>query len=393
MLEKFPRFAWASGEECSDPIVFFGGKNVRVDEIETTGHLERLTQDLQDVAGLGVKIWRYGMPWRRAEIAPGEYDWSLWDRALGACSDTGLTPVVDLCHFGLPDHYPGFCDVTWVEGFIRYAEAFLDRYPEPRFFTPVNEPAVTALNSAMTGIWNDRKSSPDDFARALANCMVADLEVAKRVRDDRDGWNVMAEGFQVFAVTDDAQQDQADWMQSNWQATWDLRFGVPLEASAQPVFVSAVDDGILARISDLATKENVIAGHDFYPPSVIPLGPIPKGGFSIADRVRRYEIAARAWFERYGVDFWISETSNLGLPVDEGIEWLETLAGAATGMADDGIPIRGLCWYSRGDQHDWDSALARPEQCVTEVGLFDIDRNPRPVAERFAAYARQCLET
>lgn len=393
MLEEFPRFAWASGEECSDPVVLFEGELVRVDELETTGHLGRMEQDLSDIAGLGVEIWRYGMPWRRAETALGEYDWSLWDRALGACADAGLTPVVDLCHFGLPDHYTGFCDPAWVEGFIAYAEAFLARYPEPRFFTPVNEPAVTALNSAMTGIWNDRKSSPGDFARALSNCMLADLEVSARIRDDRDGWNVMAEGFQVFAVTDESQRGQANWMQANWQATWDLRFGVSLDPVAETSFAGSVGEKVLERINSLATKANVIAGHDFYPPSVIPMGPVPEGGISIAERVAYYEEAARHWHERYGVDFWISETSNLGLPVEQGIEWIETLFSATKRMTDDGIPVRGLCWYSRGDQHDWDSALARPEQRVTEVGLFDIDRNPRPVAERFETYARQCRQT
>lgn len=393
MLEEFPRFAWASGEECSDPVVLFKGELVRVDELETTGHLARLEKDLSDIADLGVEIWRYGMPWRRAEIAPGEYDWSLWDRALGACDEAGLTPVVDLCHFGLPDHYAGFCDPEWVDGFIAYAEAFLARYSEPRFFTPVNEPAVTALNSAMTGIWNDRRTSPGDFALALVHCMLADLEVSSRIREDRDGWNVMAEGFQVFAVTDEAQQAQADWMQSNWQATWDLRFGVALDPVAEASIAGAVGDEILERISSLATKTNVIAGHDFYPPSVLPMGPAPEGGVSIAQRVDLYEEAARRWHERYGVDFWISETSNLGLPVEQGIEWLETLFAAAERMLDDKIPVRGICWYSRGDQHDWDSGLARPEQCVTEVGLFDINRKQRPVGVKFGQYARQCRQT
>jgi len=32
------------------------------------------------------------------------YDWALWDRALDACGRAGLVPVVDLLHFGLPNH-------------------------------------------------------------------------------------------------------------------------------------------------------------------------------------------------------------------------------------------------------------------------------------------------
>lgn len=387
VLTEFPEFAWASGEESSDPLVLFEGETVRVDELETTGHLERLESDLRDVADLGVEVFRYGMPWRRTEIAPSTYDWSMWDRALDGCAEAGLTPVVDLCHFGLPDHYPGFCDGAWVDGFIRYVEAFLARYPEPRFFTPVNEPGVTASSSALLGNWNDRKSSPADFALALAHLMVADLEAFSRIREDRDGWNVMAEGFQVVLATDPEREEQAQWMNSHWQATWDLRFGHDLDPVAAESFASFVDDEILDRIARLATTENTIAGHDFYPPSVIVMGPLPDGALTIADRVTAYEEAARLWYGRYGVDFWISETSNLGLPPEDGPEWIERLAEATTSLRADGVPVRGICWYSRGDQHDWDTALTRPVQKVTEVGLFDIDRNPRPARDMFAKLA------
>ena len=141
----FPRFAVGCGEEASDPWVRHDGADVRVDELARSGHLDRQDSDLADVAGLGVGVWRYGMPWRLTEPSPGVYDWQWWDRALEACDRHDLTPVVDLCHFGLPDHFPGgFGDRSWVDGFVRYTEAFLDRYPDPRWFTPVNEPGITA---------------------------------------------------------------------------------------------------------------------------------------------------------------------------------------------------------------------------------------------------------
>ena len=55
---------------------------------------------------------------------------------------------------------------------------------------------------------------------------------------------------------------------------------------------------------------------------------------------------------------------------------------------DSGLPVRGLCWYSRGDQYDWETALTQPVGRVTEVGLFTAERQPRPVAAAFAALAR-----
>jgi hypothetical protein len=49
-------------------------------------------------------------------------------------------------------------------------------------------------------------------------------------------------------------------------------------------------------------------------------------------------------------------------------------------MRGEGLPVRGLCWYSRGDQYDWDSGLTVPVGKVTEVGLFTADRRSRAVA-------------
>ena len=51
--------------------------------------------------------------------------------------------------------------------------------------------------------------------------------------------------------------------------------------------------------------------------------------------------------------------------------------------------MRGICWYSRGDQYDWDTALVEPVGKVTEVGLFDAERRPRPVAAAYAQLARE----
>ena len=84
-VTSFPEFAVACGEEASDPMVHHDGRLVRVDELRASGHLERQDDDLAAVAALGVRLWRYGMPWRRSEPEPGVYDWTLWDHAFAAC--------------------------------------------------------------------------------------------------------------------------------------------------------------------------------------------------------------------------------------------------------------------------------------------------------------------
>lgn len=127
--DGFPEFAWAVGEEGSDPVVLVDGRPFRHDQFAQSGHTERMEADLATVAGLGVGVVRYGTPWRLAEPEPGRYDWRAWDRAFAACERVGLTPVIDLLHFGLPDHAGPFAGRTWVDAFVRYVEVFLARYP------------------------------------------------------------------------------------------------------------------------------------------------------------------------------------------------------------------------------------------------------------------------
>jgi hypothetical protein len=147
--------------------------------------------------------------------------------------------------------------------------------------------------------------------------------------------------------------------------------------------------GILDRIDASAVAtDRVVAGHDFYPVSVHVHGD-PTRDLTIEERVAAYEAEARRWHARYRRPFWVAETSNLGLDVDDGVAWLTTLSATLDRMRSDGLPVRGVCWYSRGDQYDWHTMLTRPVGEVTRVGLFDDQRRARPVAEAYAALARQ----
>jgi hypothetical protein len=264
-IREFPDLVVAVGEEGSDPIVTHEGRDHRVDEFAASGHLDRMESDLADVAALGVSVMRYGMPWRLTEPAPGEYDWTLWDRALGACADAGLEPVVDLLHFGQPDHYTGFCDPAWVDGFVRYVDAFLARYRDVSWFTPINEPGVHATVSARFGLWNDRRTDLDSHAAALGNVVRANLEAIARVRADRDGWWVGSEAFTCY-LDDEGSTESADAARAADWLVWDLHFGLdPLEPAAE--LASRIPSSVLARIGELAVRDDrrVVAGHDVYP--------------------------------------------------------------------------------------------------------------------------------
>ncbi|MBK9180829.1 MAG: hypothetical protein IPM45_14915 [Acidimicrobiales bacterium] len=70
------------------------------------------------------------------------------------------------------------------------------------------------------------------------------------------------------------------------------------------------------------------------------------------------------------------------------VSWLEHLSAALAAMRRDDLPVPGLCGYSRGDQFDWQTALAEPTGAVTQVGPVDVQRRPRPVAAALAKMVR-----
>ncbi len=374
----WPAFVWSVGEEGSDPVVDVDGVDFRHDQYEQSGHYNHMDADLRAIASLGVEVVRHGMPWRLTEPEPGVYDWTLWDRAFAACNDAGLTPVVDLLHFGLPDHFGGFADRAWVDGFCRYVDALLARYPEPLWFTPINEPGITATMSARWGVWNDRLATPHDHARVLSNIVLANLEALARIQADRNGLWISSEGFDVYVDPTGTSPQKVERRQAVSWLAWDLHLGHdPLPAAAE--YLDVIDDDIRSRIAELAMSDDLIAGLDFYPTSVQSVaGPAPQ--WSIAERIHHGMTAMSAWHDRYRQPFWISETSNLTLPISEQVPWLTQLVAGLDALAHDGLPVRGVCWYSRGDQYDWQTALTKPTGAVTEVGLFDTKRVARPVA-------------
>src|SRR3569623_934569 len=68
---------------------------------------------------------------------------------------------------------------------------------------------------------------------------------------------------------------------------------------------------------------------------------------------------------------------------DEAVYWLWKEWANVLRLRNDGIPIVGFTWYSLTDQVDWDTALREKIGHVNPVGLFDMDRNIRPVGEEY----------
>src|SRR2546421_622077 len=169
-------FAFATGIECSNPtIVDAEGRRIRRDLLEECGHYEHWREDLGLVQELGIPCLRYGLPNHLIHQGPDRYDWSFADEALAEIRRLGITPILDLCHFGVPDWIGDFQNPEMPLHFARYAGAVAERYPWVRFFTPVNEIYVAARNSGLDGRWNERLKTERGFVTALKHLVAANL--------------------------------------------------------------------------------------------------------------------------------------------------------------------------------------------------------------------------
>src|SRR5215207_7206534 len=136
-------FQWMTGFESS------AFPQIGTDELEETQHYRWWASDLVRVREVGITLIRYGIPWHRVNPRPHEYDWRWSDQALDLMQVLGITPIVDLFHYGTP---------LWIDGGIMhpifgelqgwYARAFAERYPHVLYYTPTNEPYICAIFGA-----------------------------------------------------------------------------------------------------------------------------------------------------------------------------------------------------------------------------------------------------
>jgi beta-glucosidase len=97
---------FATGIENSIPTIDHG--KTRVDQMEACGHYERWREDFDCIQEIGINYLRYGAPIHRTYLAPNKYDWEFADLTFAELKRRDITPIVDLCHFGVPDWIGNF---------------------------------------------------------------------------------------------------------------------------------------------------------------------------------------------------------------------------------------------------------------------------------------------
>ena len=118
---------FCTGVENSIPTIDNG--RTRVDQMEVCGHYKHWRTDFALLEELGIQYLRYGPPIHTTYLGPGKYDWEFADLTFGELRRRDITPIVDLCHFGVPDWIGNFQNPDFPALFAAYARAFAERFP------------------------------------------------------------------------------------------------------------------------------------------------------------------------------------------------------------------------------------------------------------------------
>lgn len=382
-------FVVATGIECSAPTIAGG---LRRDELLLTDHWNRVEQDLDLVVGFGITHLRYGIPFHVVAADPARLDWTWTDRAMAAIRERPIEPIVDLVHFGVPDGLTGFGDPRLVERYEAYVRAFAARYPWVRWYTPVNEPLITALYSAAKGFWNELATDDRSFVAALANavtCAIRGTEIIRAARPDAVFLQSDAcESFVPDDPDDPASCAAATQLTERGYLGFDLTYGRPPSSRMQRWLIeNGLPEARLAWLLEHGSDANAIVGLDYYAGNerrVTAAGvELPGEAFGVGELARRFH-------GRYGRPVMLAETNRVS---ELATEWLRDTWNDLVAAERSGVPIAGYCWYSLTDQVDWDSCLARPDDHVNSLGLVDLERRARPVAALYEVLARETAAT
>ena len=378
------QFMFATGIECSYPTIDNG--RTRRDQLAECGHYEHWRKDINLVKDLGLKVLRYGLPYYKICTGPGRYDWAFADAAMAEMQALGITPILDLLHFGVPDWLGSFQNPELPVHFAEYACAVATRYPWVRYYTPVNEIYVTARSSGKDGVWNEQLKTDAGFVTALKHCAAASILGTQAIASVRPNCVIVqSESAEYFHEARAVPSPEVTLANKLRFLSLDLLYAHPPDAD---VCLYMMDSGLSRDEYNWFMAGEPpgyqVMGNDYYGRNEKII--LPDGQSLFAEDVFGWYQLTREYYDRYKKPVMHTETNTFDpaqAPVWLWKQWVNILR-----MRQDGVPVLGFTWYSLIDQIDWDTELGEKNNRVNPCGLYDLDRKARPVA---AAY-RQLLE-
>lgn len=378
---RHAQFMFATGIENSYPVITGrDGKNHRVDQLAKCGFYQYWKKDFSLVKELGLEYLRFGPAYYQVHQGPGRFDWEFSDQAFAELQRLEITPLADLCHFGVPDWVGDFQNPEWPELFAQYASAFAERYPWIRFYTPINEIFVCATFSAQYGWWNERLASDQAFVTALKHMCRATIRAEEEIlKLQPDAEFVQSETTTYFHPRNPQAEDRAEFFNDKRFLSFDLCYGFPVRSG---MYEYLMDNGVSRQEyrwfleHGKVLRPHCVMGNDYYETNEHIVEP-GAGPITMSGEIFGYYVITEQYYHRYHLPVMHTETNYSD--IEKAPKWLWKEWANMIRLRKDGVPIIGFTWYSLTDQMDWDTALREDNHHVDTLGLYDLDRKLRPV--------------
>ncbi len=370
-------FLFSTGIENSYPTIADGK---RIDQMEKCGHYDRFQEDFALTREMGIRYLRWGPPLHKVWLGPGRYDWEWTDAAMAEMRRLDIVPILDLCHFGVPDWMGNFQNPDLPRYFVEYAEACAKRYPWVRYWTPVNEIFVASLFSGWLGMWNERERGHGPFLTAMRHmCMMNVLAMDVICQHIRDPIFIQSESSEYWHPAHPDMIEAARFWNRIRFLPLDFTYGHDARVS---IYEHLLAHGFPKQDYELFMNRkqprNCVMGNDYYQWNEHLMTRedewVPSG------EILGYYVITKQYYDRYNLPVMHTETNAV---TDQAVTWLWKEWSSMIRLRDDRIPIVGFTWYSLTDQMDWDTGLTQENNRVYKVGLYDLDRKLRPVGRAY----------
>ncbi|MDB6122421.1 MAG: glycosyl hydrolase family protein [Pedosphaera sp.] len=377
-------FLWSAGIEdtfITDPWPETGRI---LDEYELTGHYHYWKQDINLLKELGVKVVRYGTPWYRISPAQGKWDWSWTDRSLEYLLESGIDPVVDLVHYGVPAWIEGaFLNPDFPQHMAEYASRLAERFKgRIHAYTPLNEPRITAWYCGKLGWWPPYKRGWKGFVQLMLGiCRGIVLTVEALQAVDSEIVPVHVDATDLYETAEPALEDEVRRRQEIVFLALDLISGriVPGHPLYEWLLKQGVRDESLVWFKEHAIDLPLI-GINLYPMYSRKILYSSPQGVRIRMPYSSGEIVERLgelYWQRYQSPLFISETASMG-SIKRRRAWLDSSVESVKRTRSRGIPMVGYTWWPMLGIVTWAYRQGSHPAAyyIKQMGLWDLDPDP-----------------
>ncbi len=383
-------FTWATGIE--DTFIPQARPGLRaLEEYTLTQHTQLWQSDLELVLESGVRTLRWGIPWYRVQPAPDRWDWQWCDQVLERMVVVkGITPILDLMHYGTPSWLDnGFINAAYPQRVAAYAAAVAERYRTlVRYYTPLNEPSVTADFCGRRAEWPPYLCGDDGYVKvmlAIARGIVLTVQALRAALPEMQ--TVQVEALWQHWTRNLALQPRVELGNLQQYLCFDLVTGrvdaqYPLLGFLQEHGFTLAD---MCWFQEHAVNLDIF-GANFYPWSygevveshrgVLKRLPVPTAGMAIADVIR-------PTYARYGLPIMVTETSANTVRSGRAL-WMDETVATVRQLRMEGIPLVGYTWFPLFTMIDWAYRRGRRplKEYLLHLGLYESEFDSTGVLQR-----------